>query len=73
MKYYVVVGNSPEDLTNKVNIMLSEGWICDGGLAVSIPAAFSGGASRTLANDTQVNVTGFGNELRFYQAVTFRD
>jgi hypothetical protein len=34
MEYTIVIGDSPEDLFNRVNALIKQGWIPPGGISV---------------------------------------
>lgn len=69
MLYKVLLAHSPEELSNLVTRDIALGWQPQGGLAMTINSATSGGTLVQVRNDLVVNIAETGNNLLFGQAM----
>ncbi len=67
--YQIVIGNSTEELSFKVNALLNAGWELVGGPGVALYSATSAGIIAETKKELLITAAEYGNNLIFFQAM----
>lgn len=69
MIYEIICSNTAEGLYAIITERLAQGWKLQGGLAISIPGAFTGGLIKDNSSGILVTMADVENRLIFCQAM----